>query len=155
MASKRRKSKKLAARRAHERPERQQDPRLIATRALRMNGQELPGEHWVVAVSPVHLPDGRKLMWHSPQPVAFNLIQAEMHRDRGGRRRRAILGNLKARGDGGYMPLNSRVVMDCVGELSAAVLFAFTAIESLANHAIEMLPDDFTLGRKEKSASER
>jgi hypothetical protein len=112
--------------------------------------QGLPPGHWVVVVSPVRMPDGRKLMWHPPQAVTFNLIQAKTHRDRGAKQRRAIMAKLKARRDGGYMPKNSRAVLDCLGDLYAAVLFSFTAIESLANHAIEMLPEDFTLDRKDK-----
>jgi hypothetical protein len=90
-------------------------------------------------------------MWHPPQAVTFNLIQAKTHRDRGARQRRSIMAKLKARDDGGYMPQNSSTVLDCVGDLYAAVLFSFTAIESLANHAIEMLPDDFVLERRGRS----
>jgi hypothetical protein len=113
-----------------------------------MDGQELPPGHWVLVVSPVNLPDGRRVMLPSAQPVSFNLFQAKIHRDRGAKLRRSIMGNLEARPDGAYMPQNAARVMDCIGDLSAAVLFSFTAIESLANHAIEMLPEDFTLERK-------
>jgi hypothetical protein len=35
--------------------------------------------------------------------------------------------------------------MDCIFDLQTAVLYSFLAIESLANHAIESLPDDATL----------
>jgi hypothetical protein len=90
--------------------------------------------------------DGRRLMLHPPQPIAFNLIEAKRHQDRGVRTRRNIMGNLIAR-DGGYQPANTHRVLDCLSDLQAAVLFAFTAIESLANHAIEMLPDDAALER--------
>jgi hypothetical protein len=88
--------------------------------------------------------DGRRLMWHPPQPIAFNLIEAKRHQVKGATARRGIMGNLIAR-DGGYQPANTHRVLDCLSDLAAAVLFAFTAIESLANHAIEMLPDDAVL----------
>lgn len=143
--------RRRAARPASERPERQQDPRLITTRAIKVGGEDLPPGHWVTVVSPVNLPDGRRLMWHPPQAVAFNLVQAKTHQDRGSSLRRSILGNLTVRDGGGYMPQNSGKVMDCIGDLSAAVLFAFTGVESLANHAIEMLPEDFLLERKGRS----
>jgi hypothetical protein len=81
-------------------------------------------------------------MWHPPQPVTFNLLEAKRHRDRGVHRRRSIMGNLVARADGAVGPANSHAALDCLSEMAAAVLFAFTAIESLANHAIDMLPDD-------------
>jgi hypothetical protein len=98
--------------------------------------------------------NGVRLMWHPPQPVAFNLVEAKRHGDRGVRRRRGIMGSLKARSDGGYQPINSRTALDCLSDLSAAVLFAFTAIESLANHAIEMLPESASLARKGKTVAQ-
>lgn len=88
------------------------------------------------------LRDGRRLAWHPPQPVVFNLIEAKRHRDPGVRQRRAIFGNLIARSDGSHGPANSHAALDCLSDLVAGVLFAFTAVESLANHVIEMLPDD-------------
>lgn len=97
---------------------------------------------WIVVVSPVNLADGRRLMWHPPQPVTFNLLEAKRHRDRGVSQRRNIMGNLVARSDGAVGPANAHAALDCLSELAGAVLFAFTAIESLANHAIDMLPDD-------------
>jgi hypothetical protein len=98
---------------------------------------------WLVVVSPVNLDDGGRLLWWPPQPVAFNLLEAKRHRDRGVRQRRRIMGNLVARPDGsGLQPSNAHAALDCLSELAAAVLFSFTAVESLANHAIESLPDD-------------
>ena len=97
---------------------------------------------WILAVSPVNLDDGRRLMWHPPQAVTFNLLEAKKHRDRGERHRRAIMGNLQRRADGSYSPLDSHAAIDCLSELVAAVLLSFTAVESLANHIIDMLPDD-------------
>jgi hypothetical protein len=97
-------------------------------------------------MSPVRLPDGRVLAYHPPQPVAFNLIEAKRHRDRGARQRRAILGNLRGPDDNGhYRAENSHAVIDCLSDLVGAVLHAFTAIESLANHSIDQLPDDATV----------
>jgi hypothetical protein len=90
------------------------------------------------------------LMWHPPQPVAFNLSEASRHAKRGSRQRRAILGNLKARDDGGYMPANSKATLDCLSDLDAAVLFAFTAVESLVNHVIDMLADDAPVTRRKQ-----
>jgi len=73
----------------------------------------------------------------------FNLIEAKRHRDRGVRKRRAIMGNLVRRPhEGRQQPANSHATLDCLSNLAAAVLFAFTTVESLANHAIDMLPDD-------------
>jgi hypothetical protein len=106
---------------------------------------------WILAVSPVRMDDGRLLMWHPPQPVAFNLVEARKFRDRGVRARRSIMSKLKLRPPGAshheeqYGPQNSHTAVDCVSDLQAAVLFAFTAVESLANHAIEMLDQGATV----------
>ena len=35
------------------------------------------------------------------------------------------------------MPTNSSAALDCLSDLNGAVLHAFTAIESLANHTID------------------
>lgn len=92
------------------------------------------------------MPDGRTLYYHPPQPVTFNLIEAKRHRDPGVRKRRQIMGNLLASetdaGDPRYSPQNSHAVLDCLSDLVGAVLHAFTAIESLANHSIEQLPQN-------------
>jgi len=108
-----------------------------------MGGTALPPDTWLVRVSPVLMDDDRLLLWHPRQPVAFNLIQAKHYLGRGESTRRSIMGNLKRRSDGdGYEPVNSRAVLDCLSHLQAAVLFAFAAVESLANHSIDHLPDD-------------
>lgn len=87
--------------------------------------------------------DSRKMWWHPPQPVAFALIEAKRFRDRGESKRRAIVGNLVRRRDGdGYGPMNAAAALDCLSDLSTAVLHAFTAVESLANHSIDQLDDD-------------
>jgi hypothetical protein len=90
--------------------------------------------------------DGRTLHYHPPQPVAFNLIEAKGRRDPGIRKRRQIMGNLEATETDAcgtrYSPQNSHAVLDCLSDLVAAVLLAFTAIESLANHSVEQLPED-------------
>jgi hypothetical protein len=141
------KSRRRAARSANHREERQQDPRLIATQvAANVDGGIRQGD-WIVVVSPVALEDGRQLMWHPPQAVTFNLLEAKKHNDRGVRQRRAIMGNLERRSDGTYGPTNSHAVIDCLSELVAAVVFSFTAIESLANHVIDMLPEETVIQR--------
>jgi hypothetical protein len=89
-------------------------------------------------------------MWHPPQAVTFNLVEAKTHRDRGERQRRGILSNLERRPDGSYGPVNSHAALDCLSELVAAVLFSFTAVESLANHVIDMLPDDIKIKRGQR-----
>lgn len=134
--------KRPAARGARERPERQQDPRLIAAQVSSSGDGSIIAGEWIVAVSPLNLGDGRQLMWHPPQSVTFNLLQAKRHRDRGVPARKAIMGNLVARQDGGYGPINATATINCLADLVAAVLFSFTAIESLSNHVIDMLPDE-------------
>src|SRR4051812_2223490 len=68
----RRSNLRRAQRRARETPERRQDPRLVATQVP--VGAEITGPldikpgDWMVAVSPVRLPDGRVLAYHPPQP---------------------------------------------------------------------------------------
>jgi hypothetical protein len=121
-----------------------------------MDGEPLGPGHWALVVSPVRLSDGRLLMWHPPQPVAFNLIEAKGHRDRGLRQRVSIISKLKKHPPGGahnedqYRPANSHAAIDCLSELQSGVLLAFTAIESLANHAVEMLEDSASLTMKKK-----
>lgn len=56
------KRKKRAARSAIERPERSKDPRLVALPAKEMDGEELPPDTWVQALSPVLMDDGRELL---------------------------------------------------------------------------------------------
>lgn len=97
---------------------------------------------WLVAVSPVADREGNVFFYHPPQPIFFNLIEAKRHRDRGVSQRRAIMGNLRVDKHGRLMAGKSKAVMDCLSELVGAVLHAFTAIESFANHSIEQLADD-------------
>lgn len=137
--------KRRSQRAAVNRPERQQDPRLVATPAAAVDGQPVAPDTWIVAVSPVRMDDGRMLNWHPPQSVAFNLVEAKRHCDRSVSRRRSILGNLHARANDSYGPSNSQALLDCVADLVAAVLFAFTAIESVANHSVDELPEDATV----------
>lgn len=138
------KNKSPASRQSRDRPERQQDPRLVAARVDgKVSGpiDVKPGD-WIVAVSPVRMDDGRVVHFHPPQPVTFNLIEAKRHLDRGARKRRSIMGNLrKVDANGGFRPSNSHAVLDCLSDLTSAVLHSFTAIECLANHSIEQLDD--------------
>jgi len=149
----RRKKAARARRPAKHRPERQQDARLVATLVREIDGVQQPDGTWALAVSPVEMDDGRRLLWHPPQPVAFNLIEAKKHADRGARLRRKLIGNLEGSGRGGdrsYRPRDSHATIDCIADLVAGVLFSFTAIESLANHAVQTLPDDFTLTHRKR-----
>lgn len=148
--------KRPAARGAPDRPERQQDPRLVAVQAeaSTQGDVDVKKGDWLVVVSPVDREDGERLAWHPPQPVAFNLIEAQRHRDLGVQRRRAIMGNLKRRSDGSLGPRDTRAALDCLSSLSAAVLFSFTAIESLANHAIDMLPAETVITRKGREVAQ-
>lgn len=116
--------------------------RLVATRARSIGGIPVTEETWVLAVSPLHLDDDKTLMWHPPQPVAFNLLEAKRYRDRGVKARRSIMGNLVARTEGDHLsPQNSRAALDCISDLTIGVLFSFTAIEALANHSIDQLDE--------------
>lgn len=152
MSKAKRKRTKRADRAAKDRPERGKDPRLVALPASEMDGQELPQDTWVQVLSPVLMDDGRELLWYPPQPVAFNLVEAKQARDRGAKSRRNIMAKLKKRPSGdGVQPINSTTVLNCIRDLQSAVLYSFTAIESLANHAIDMLDDDFTLTIKKKT----
>jgi hypothetical protein len=107
-----------------------------------MGDEPMPPDTWALAMSPVRMTDGRLLNWHPPQPVAFNLVEAKRYCDRASKQRRQILGNLRLRPNDAYQPANTRAVVDCLSELSIAVLCSFTAIESLANHSIDQLDDD-------------
>jgi hypothetical protein len=120
-----------------------------------MDGEKLPPDTWAQVLSPVLMDDERELVWYPPQPVAFNLVEAKRARDRGVKIRRNIISKLKKRSSGsGLQPINSTTALNCVRDLQSAVLFAFTAVESLANHAIDMLDDDFTLTLKKRTHSQ-
>jgi hypothetical protein len=112
------KKRRNAARPAQQREERAQDPRLVATQVTKDSlDMNVKAGDWLVAMSPVRMPDGRVLAYHPPQPVTFNLIEAKRHRDRGARQRRSIMGNLEVDRDGQYRPLNSHAVIDCLSDL--------------------------------------
>jgi hypothetical protein len=115
------------------------DPRLVATRVTTGG--------WVLSVSPARMKDGRELGWYPPQPVALGLLEAKRYRDRGVKEREAIMSELEPREDGrwGWPPAKAPQVIDFVSDLQVAVLYAFTAIESLANHSIDQLDDAATI----------
>lgn len=117
----------------------------MATRVTGIGGQAVAPGTWVVAVSPVRMDDGRMLNWHPPQSVAFNLVEAKRLCDRSAPRRRSIIGNLHTRPNDSFGPANSQALIDCVSDFVAAVLFAFTAIESVANHSVDELPENATV----------
>jgi hypothetical protein len=115
------------------------DPRLVATRVTSGDGG------WILNLSLAAMSDGRELRWYPPQSVAFALIEAKRFRDRGVTSREAIMGALVARPDGAWAPADPSQTLDCVSDLHVAVLYAFTAVESLANHSIDQLEDDATV----------
>jgi hypothetical protein len=146
--AKKKTSSKAKKQRGKAKPERSMDPRLVAEQITGKVEGDLdvePGD-WMIAMSPVRMPDGQVLAYHPPQPVAFNLVEAKRHRDRGVKQRRAILGNLKMPDANGHRrPQNSAAVIDCLSDLVSAVLHAFAAIECLANHSIDQLDDGATV----------
>jgi hypothetical protein len=87
--------------------------------------------------------DGRELGWYPPQPVALGLIEARRYRDRGVQEREVLIPELSLRQDGrwGWPPKEATPVIDCVSDLHVSVLYAFAAVESLANHSIDQLDD--------------
>ena len=127
------------------RPERRQDPRLTAERIRAIDGDAVTEETWAVVVSPIELPDGRVLAFHGPQVVAFNLFEAQRHAGRGSKARRQLLGNLYRGEDEMWRMRDPRKGLDCVRELATAVLFAFTALEGLANHTIDQMEPEATV----------
>jgi hypothetical protein len=113
------------------------DPRLVTTRVT--------SGGWLLHISPATMRDGRQLRWYPPQPVAFALIEAKRYRDRGVTERAAITGGLVHRDDDARAPEHVGRALDCVSDLRVAMTYAFTAIESLANHAIDQLADTATI----------
>lgn len=100
-----------------------------------------PAGSYVSPVRTVILGDGREVMVMHPQAVSFYLIEAKRHRDRAERVRRNVLKTLRQRADGVWASTNTPAVLDCLSGLITAVLFSFTAIEAMANGAIDSLPD--------------
>jgi hypothetical protein len=50
---------------------------------------------------------------------------------------------------------NPAIVIDCLAELISGVLFAFTAIESFANHSIDQLSETASLTLTRRAKTER
>lgn len=95
-------------------------------------------------VARVQLESREVLSYQPPNPVAFYLNEGKRHQDRGASQRRSIMGDLLR--EGGYLvPRRVSAALDCLAELSVAVLFSFAAIESLANDAVENLDESATL----------
>lgn len=138
-------AKRKAARRASERPERQQDPRLVAVRVERWGDEIQPPGTWALLVSPVAMPDGRMLNWHPPQPVAFSLVEARRLCDRVVAKRLNIIGNAPPRPNGSVGPDNPRAVADVIAALWSAVLHSFAAIEAMVNIMVDRLPPETTI----------
>jgi hypothetical protein len=72
------------------RPERRQDPRLTAERIRTIEGESVKEQTYAIVVSPVELPDGRVLVFHGPQVVAFNLFDAQRRAKRGTKAQRHL-----------------------------------------------------------------
>lgn len=149
MAKRRTRKSRQASRLRSERPERGQDPRLIATQVRAVGGEPVTEETWIVAISPIELDDGRQMAWSTPQAVVFNLIEADRFLKRGLPQRRKIMSRLVKHGDF-LRPKHPTATLDCVRDLQMAIFCAFTAIEALANHGIDMLDDDFVLDLGDK-----
>ena len=98
-------------------------------------------ETWAVVIAPVKLADGRVMGLPTPQTVAMNLVEAKRHARRGAAKRHKISAKLHQGADGLWRPPNTGEVLDCLVELSAAVVFSFTALEGLGNHSIDQLED--------------
>jgi hypothetical protein len=136
-------------------PEKTLDPRLTGELIHAIDGQPVGPGIWAVAMSPLVLADGTRFAFHSPQPVAFNLVEAHRHIARGVLERDEILssGIVPREGDGRHGAKDTSALLDCVGDLASGVLFAFTAIESFANHSIDQLDEaaSLTLTRRDKT----
>jgi hypothetical protein len=145
MAHKGKKQRKRASRPRTERGESRKDARLRTTRVTEIGSDPVQSETWAQHVSPARLPDGRLLWWYPPQSVAFPLLEAKRYCGRGVKARLNIVSQLRRRESGGVMPPNERRTLDCLSDLHIAVLYAFTAIESFANHSIDQLDDNATL----------
>ena len=135
------KRRRRAARAANQRPERRQDPRLTAERISAIGGVPVTEETWAVVIAPVELPDGRVMGLPTPQTVAMNLVEGKRHARRGSAMRARILGKLHKGADDLWRPPNTGELLDCLVELSAAVIFSFTALEGLGNHSIDQLEE--------------
>lgn len=121
------------------------DPRLTIAHARHVPGARLSRLPYVITVvSPMKLPDGRRVWFQAPQAVAFNLLEAKRFRDSGEASRVAALDDLKPRPDGSWQPADASLVLNALSDLSAAVLFSFAAIEALVNHTIDQLPEGTT-----------
>jgi hypothetical protein len=122
------------------------DPRLRAARARHVAGQPRRRTGYQLRVlSRVELSDGRTVIYPAPQIGAFSLVEAKRLRDDAEPRRLRILDNLEPRTDeDAFQPTDTGEVLDVMSALFAAVLFSFSAIESLANETLERLPEQTT-----------
>jgi hypothetical protein len=136
--------------------EKKQDPRLIAELVSALNGEPVGPGIWAVAMSPLILADKTPFAFHTPQPIAFNLVEAHRRVVRSRQERDRILADVVPRpSDGRYRARDAGALPDCVGGLASGVLFAFTAIESFANHSIDQLDSTATLTLTRRDKTER
>jgi hypothetical protein len=123
------------------------DPRLTLEKVTEVRDREgntVPGDYLVV-VAPVELADGRVLYFRNPQAVVFNLHEAARHRKGGEKLRLRVTTQVVQRSGGDWEPRDHAAAIDCISELTAAVLFSFAALEAFANHTIDQLDEGATL----------
>jgi hypothetical protein len=94
---------------------------------------------------PVRMPDGRVIYFPAPSFVAFYLLEAKRHLDRGTRLRSRALSVLRTAHDGKLLITDKQAVLDCFAEITKAVLLSYSAIEALVNEMIESLDDTVTI----------
>jgi hypothetical protein len=92
-----------------------------------------------VVLSRVELPDGRVLAFRDVQVVGFNLFEAQQRASRGAHGRSQVIAELNPRDDGMWQVSDPVKGMDFVGELAAAVLLSYAAVEGLGKYAIDQM----------------
>src|SRR5690349_5435058 len=103
---------------------------------------------------PVRMPDGQVICFPAPRFVAFDLIEAKRHLDRGVRLRKRALEQLRASPDGTVTIVDKQAVLDCFAEFVEAVLLSYAAVEALVNEMIESLGETVTVNRANASGIE-
>lgn len=119
------------------------DPRLTLemVKGIRSGGGDVIAGDYLVAVAPVELADGRTLFIRNPQAVVFGLHEARRHRERGEKLRKRVTTQVVKRPGGDWEPQDHKAAIDCISEMTTAVLFAFAALEAFANHTIDQLEE--------------
>jgi hypothetical protein len=98
-------------------------------------------------VMPVRMANGQVISFPAPRFVAFDLVEAKRHLDRGLRLRAKSLSHLRELDDGAMTITDTQAVLDCFAELVEAVLLSYAALEALVNEMIESLDDSVKISR--------